>query len=264
MSDHIILSDSVLRKLEPYCILRGFRGSIAHETYEESTTHDDKDLMGIFILPEDALFGLDRIETVERMIPEKLSEKRTVDWDIVYYSLPKYISLLMKQNPNVISLLWIEERFYQKRTGLGQTLIDNRDKFLSKQCYHSFCGYAYGQLHRMTHHHPTGDMGAKRKELVEKFGYDTKNASHLIRLLKMGIEVLLTGEMKVARPDNNMLLEIKRGEWTLERVLTYSDSLFKLIEEALVKSELPNKVDYHFANDLCVEITKKFYQESRP
>ena len=70
----------------------------------------------------------------------------------------------------------------------------------------------------------TGRMGAKRKELVEKFGYDTKNASHLIRLLKMGIEALTTGELLIERPDNNMLLEIKRGEWKLERVLKLSDS----------------------------------------
>ena len=169
MSEHIIQSDAVLKRLEPYCILRGFRGSIAHETYEENTTHDDKDLMGIFVLPEDALFGLDCIETVERMITEKLSEKRESVWDIVYYSLPKYISLLMKQNPNVISLLWIEERFYQKKTKWGQMMVDNRDHFLAKQSYHSFCGYAYGQLHRMTHHHATGQMGAKRKELVDRF-----------------------------------------------------------------------------------------------
>jgi len=255
----IIKNDPLLNSLWDNTILLGYRGSIAHDTYEENTTHDDYDLMGIYVPPPNVLFGLDKLDTIERIIPEKLSEKKTTTWDIVYYSLPKYLNLILKQNPNVMSLLWIEERFYLKRTGFGQQLIDARSDLLSKQCYHSYSGYAYGQLHRMTHHQPTGDMGLKRKELVERFGYDTKNAAHLIRLLKMGIETLTTGEIIVARPDNNQLLSIKRGEWPLEKVLKYSDELFSLLEQAFVKSTLPNKVNPQFTNNLCVTITKQFY-----
>ncbi len=255
----MIPRDTVLDSLENNVILKGFRGSIAHGTYEEDTTHDDKDIMGIFVPPEDVVFGINNIETIERMIPEKLSEKRTVTWDIVYYSLRKFLSLLLKQNPNVLTMLWLDEKYYVKRTRWGNLLIGARSKLLSKQCYHSFVGYSRGQLHRMTHHQPTGQMGAKRKELVKRFGYDVKNAAHLIRLLKMGIEALCTGELTVERPDNNMLLEIKRGEWTLGRVLSYSDSLFQLMDEALVKSELQGKVSYNFVNDLCVRITRDFY-----
>jgi predicted nucleotidyltransferase len=251
--------DETLARLEPGVILCGYRGSIAHGTYEETVTHDDKDIMGIFIPPREVIFGLDNIETVERMIDEKLSEKRTTVWDVVYYSLRKYLSLLLKQNPNILSLLWIEEKFYIKKTYFGELLVSNRDKLISRQCYQSFVGYAYGQLHRMTHHCPTGQMGAKRKELVERFGYDTKNAGHLIRLLKMGLEALTTGDLLIERPDNNMLLEIKRGEWPLQKVLDYSDSLFRLMEEALIKSPLQAKVDYAFVNDLCIKITSDYF-----
>lgn len=38
-------------------------------------------------------------------------------------------------------------------------------------------------------------MGEKRKQLVAKHGYDTKNASHLIRLLRMGMEFLTVEEI---------------------------------------------------------------------
>jgi predicted nucleotidyltransferase len=252
--------DQLIRRLEDYVILRGFRVSMAHNTYDpDGATHDDKDIMGVYIPPPEVVFGIENMETIERFMDEKLSQKRTVTWDIVYYSLPKYLRLILKQNPNVIMLLWLSEKHYLKRTSLGQRLIDNRDRLLSKQCYDSFCGYAHGQLHRMTHHAPTGKMGAKRKELVQKFGYDTKNASHLIRLLKMGLETLTTGEMQVERPDNNMLLAIKRGEWELQKVLDYSDKLFQLLDEALVRSELPNKVDREFVNQLCEDITRGYY-----
>ena len=33
--------DELLQKLEPYCILKGYRGSIAHNTYEPTVTEDD-------------------------------------------------------------------------------------------------------------------------------------------------------------------------------------------------------------------------------
>jgi len=253
-------TDGIIKRLEPYVILRGFRGSIAHNTYEPDITQDDKDIMGIFIPPEEVVFGIENMETIERMMEEKLSQKRIITWDIVYYSLPKYLRLILKQNPNVIMLLWLSEKHYLKRTKLGQMLIDNREQLLSKQCYNSFCGYAHGQLHRMTHHAPTGKMGAKRKALVKKFGYDTKNASHLIRLLKMGLETLTTGTMLVERPDNNMLLEIKRGEWKLEKVLKYSDKLFQLMDEALVHSELQNRIKRSDVNQLCEDMIKEFYR----
>lgn len=250
-----------LAVLESYCILKGYRGSIAHNTYDEKLGIDDKDIMGIIVPHEDVIFGIRNMETIERMWEEKLSQKRKIIWDVVYYTLPKYLRLILKQNPNVIMLLWLAEKHYLKRTKWGNLLIENRDELLSKQCYKSFSGYAYGQLHRMTHHAPTGRMGAKRKALVEKFGFDVKNASHLIRLLKMGLEVLTTGEMIVERPDNNMLLEIKRGEWGLQKVLDYSSKLFELIDEAFVKSPLQNKVNEPFVNNLCKEIIKGFYEE---
>ena len=256
----MIPKDEVLDNLEDYVILKGYRGSIAHGTYEETVTDDDHDIMGIFVPPPDTVFGIRNIECVERMIPEKLSEKRTRVYDIVYYSVQKYLNLIMKQNPNVICLLWLSPKHYIKRTKWGDLMIDNRERLLSKQCYHSFVGYAHGQLHRMTHHAANRDMGKKRKELVAKFGYDVKNAAHLIRLLKMGAEALVLGEMVVERPDNNQLLEIKRGEWTLERVQKYADELFLNLDQAMIKSSLQNKVGEAFVNDLCVKIVRGFYE----
>ena len=99
-------------------------------------------------------------------------------------------------------------------------------------------------------------MGSKRKALVEQFGYDCKNASHLIRLLRMSIEFLDTGELIVKRPDAEELLEIKRGEWELERVKEEADVLFKLAEKAYNKSTLPERPDAEYVNKICVEIIR--------
>ena len=57
-----------------------------------------------------------------------------------------------------------------------------------------------------------GYLGDKRKQLVLEHGYDSKNAAHLIRLLRMCKEFLATGEMIVFRPDAAELLDIKKGQ----------------------------------------------------
>ena len=257
------VKDEVLSMLEPYIILEGYRGSIAHGTYQETITEDDKDIMGVFVEPPDYIFGLKRIETVERMISEKVNTGKIIVWDIVYYSLKKYLSLVAKQNPNVLSLLWLPDRHILKCTELGKQLLAAKQSLASKQAYHSFVGYAYGQLHRMKNPDQTGKLGQKRKELIARFGYDVKNASHLIRLLKMGIEFLATGELIVERPENNLLLEIKRGDWPLQKVEDLADDLFITIDEALIHSKLQNKINTKFVNDLCKAINTSFYREQR-
>ncbi len=99
-----------------------------------------------------------------------------------------------------------------------------------------------------------GYMGEKRKRLVLEHGYDTKNAAHLIRLLRMGAEFLATGEMLVYRTDDRQeLLDIKAGKWSLEEVKTEAERGFAACKEALAKSTLPEKPNRDRAEALLVE-----------
>lgn len=105
-----------------------------------------------------------------------------------------------------------------------------------------------------------GYMGEKRKRLVKEFGYDTKNACHLIRLLKMCIEFLNDGRLYVKRhKDADILLSIKRGEWPLEQIKKEADRLFKLTEAAHTKSKLPEYPDHEKINKLCVDILQEHF-----
>jgi len=229
-------------------ILLGYRGSIAHGMYIPSSdpdSIDDKDIMGVCIPELTNYLGFSRFEQKEKMYKE---------WDSVVYEIRKYFRLLLKANPNVMSLLWLEPNMYITRNELGARLIENRDLFVSKQAYHSFNGYAYGQFKRMTHFKFEGYMGVKRKQLVELHGYDTKNAAHLIRLLRMGIEFLTEGRLYVHRKDSEQLLAIKRGEWTLVKVKDEAEHLFRLAEEAYVASKLPNEPNREEAERLLISI----------
>lgn len=246
--------DQVNDLLPQNLILLGYRGSIAHGMYipnKDPNSIDDKDIMGVFLAPKDYYLGIKNIkETKEKFINE---------WDSVCYEFKKMINLLIKSNPNVLSLLWLEDNYYIYNTKYGELLIENRKIFNSKKAYHSFVGYAHGQLHRMTHYKFEGYMGEKRKRLVEKYSYDVKNGSHLVRLLKMAIEFLNEGILYVERKsDASYLLEIKKGEWTLEQVKKEADRLFKLAEESYINSKLPNEPDYKKINELCINILEDY------
>lgn len=239
--------------LQEWAILVAYRGSIAHGMYvpqNDPNSIDDKDVMGICIPPIEYYFGLSEYGS------RGTKEIKKNEWDIVVYELKKFISLLEKGNPNVLSLLWTEEQFIISQTDEGKFLRENRNLFVGRHVFHSFTGYAYSQLYKMEHLACEGYMGAKRKNLVQKFGYDTKNAAHLIRLLRMGIEFLNEGELHVLRPDNKELLSIKKGEWTLEEVKQEAEKLFKRAEESYDRSKLPNKPDHEEINKLCVDIAR--------
>lgn len=103
--------------------------------------------------------------------------------------------------------------------------------------------------------HFSGYMGAKRKAMVRKYQYDVKNAAHLIRLLRMGVEFLRSGHLQVYRTtDAEELKSIKRGEWTLDRVKAEAQMLFDGLEEARAVSPLPVDPDRDAAGDLLLAL----------
>ena len=95
-----------------------------------------------------------------------------------------------------------------------------------------------------------------KKYIVKK---KFKHASHLIRLLKMAIEYLNEGVLYVERKlDAKYLLDIKKGEYTLDQVKKESYKLFKLAEESYIRSTLPNEPDYEKINKLCIDILQDY------
>lgn len=232
-------------------ILLAYRGSIAHGTYEPNTepgSIDDVDLIGICVPSLDHYFGLRQFGS------RGTKEIQRDPWDIVLYEARKAISLLAKGNPNILSLLWLPDDLYIHVEPAAQRLIDQRALFATKAVYKPFRGYAQSQLRKMTQGTFQGYMGEKRKRLVEKHGYDTKNAAHLIRLLRQGIEFLDTGDMEVQREDAHELLAIKHGQCSLPTVRREATELDLALERAYADSSLPEYPDFDAINRLAEDV----------
>lgn len=264
-------------------ILVGYRGSIAHGMYvppTEATGLDDIDLMCVYIPGIEHYFG-------HGLGFAKGKHIYIREWDCAAYELRKFAGLLANANPNVLSMLWLDDDKYLHISAEGKALIEARDLFSSRRAHASFCGYAMSQLKRMTsvkdvepecdcageYHEPncaltvtrgrgsskrfaTGFMGRKRKELVKKFGFDTKNAAHLIRLLRMGADFLETGHLLVDRSkiDADQLLAIKRGEVALDDVKRLADAEFVNLHAARDESPLPAHPNMEAIDALLVRL----------
>jgi predicted nucleotidyltransferase len=242
--------------LEQSFLLVARRGSESHGTHVPSTdpnSIDDRDLIGICVPPVAWTLGLKHWEGAESI--------KGV-WDVVLYDFKKFVRLLCKQNPNVVGMFWLESEDYLYISDETQLLIDNRDVFRCRRsAYVSFAGYADSQLRKMSTGAYQGYMGAKRKALVDKHGFDRKNAAHLIRLLHMGEEYQRTGWMQVRRTwDREMLIQIKTGNggnWSLNRIQSYAEECFAKMRLAYNASVLPETIDEERVNDLVVTIMRR-------
>lgn len=213
----------------------------------------DLDLLGMAIPPLDHFLGLKSYGS------HGTKEIREGDLDAVMYEVRKFLSLLSNQNPNTLFALHTRDCDVLRCEPAGELLLAHRHLFLTKNVATTFMGYATSALKKMgAPNGPTGDMGAKRKANVERFGYDVKDAAQLIRLLRCGEEILLTGKVHFYRGDIDAeeLMAIKRGEWSLERVQAEAEGGFARLKAAEEASNLPGHVDADKVNELCLNIMR--------
>lgn len=98
----------------------------------------------------------------------------------------------------------------------------------------------------------------KRAALEEKYQIDTKHASHLIRLFRMGKEILEGKGVIVRRPDAEELLAVRNGLYTYEQIVEMFEAADKEIKE--MSSSLPLKPDMDKIDSLLFDILQdSFY-----
>lgn len=119
-------------------------GLIAYEyrrgshMYHLNTPTSDEDTGGVFICPFDRVIGL------RSGYPEQVSDSKG---DTVFYELGRWMELLLKSNPSVL-----EGLFAPDDCVIGDVhpavryILQNKELFLSKECFKTFYGYAVSQI----------------------------------------------------------------------------------------------------------------------
>lgn len=91
-----------------------------------------------------------------------------------------------------------------------------------------------------------------RAAIEAEYGYDCKHAYHLIRLLRMGKEILTDGTVQVKRSDAAELLDIRNGKFKYDELVAYAEELKIEVNQAQEKSPLPKNPDADEAEKLLM------------
>lgn len=102
---------------------------------------------------------------------------------------------------------------------------------------------------------------SNRQELIRLSGYDTKYASHLVRLLLEAIEIITTGNLVYPLQEKDLIMKIKKGEMKFEEVIELVEELekrFKSFENTPELIVIPEKADIKAIEKFVIEIYKDF------
>lgn len=91
-----------------------------------------------------------------------------------------------------------------------------------------------------------------------KFGYDTKHAVHLIRLIRMCKELIQDGKLLVSRPDADELREIRNGKLSFDEVIEIADNSEKEIAELMKTTKLPKVPSLKKIDKIVFEMVKEY------
>lgn len=115
-------------------IYKYIRGSHA---YGLNSKDSDIDYGGVYIEPAESFLGLGLD------FPDEIRDKKG---DTTYYSIKKFIRLLLKSNPTILESLFIPDRCVIIKKPAMESLLQNGDKFITKDCFGSFLGYSLSQI----------------------------------------------------------------------------------------------------------------------
>lgn len=89
-------------------------------------------------------------------------------------------------------------------------------------------------------------------------GYDSKNLLHTIRLLDMAGEIAREGVLCVRRPNREVLLGVRSGEFDYDYLVSRAEEQLVSVMAAFEESKLQDQPDRERVNRLLVEIREAF------
>lgn len=248
-------------------ILRTVVGSGVHGIAIEGT--DDHDEMGVFVEPPTHVIGLWRPAEhyVYRTQPEG-ARSGPGDTDLVLYSLRKYLRLALQGNPTVLLPLYAPADLVLVLRPLGVELRELAPAMLSQRAVRRFLAYLDGQRRQLLGQGRRSGM-PNRPELVARYGYDVKYASHALRLAYQGLEIARDGRLTLPMPDpeRERVLRVKRGEVRQLPDVLDEIAIVRAQVEDLLASErcpLPPEAPWETISNWAVDAHRRHWGWSSP
>jgi predicted nucleotidyltransferase len=126
-----------------------------------------------------------------------------------------------------------------------------------ERAYHNALKHWQNYVHWRANRNPD------RAEREAHHGYDTKHAAHLLRLYRMGIEILREGVVRVRRPDAAWLREVLGGRYSYPELMELVAGLRTELAAAEAASTLPPAPDAETIESLVVQLHGRSLADGR-
>jgi len=147
----------------------------------------------------------------------------------------------------------------------AETLKSIRSEFITKKIFKTYMGYIASQVHKLKNEGNCGpSMNSRRFEDIQKNGFDTKAASHIIRLLCQGIELARNKHIKIPLEKHDIVVikMIRDGKIKLEEVIDLAESFIEIFKDLEKTSTLPAEANFNFIDGLVIQMHRQFYRDN--
>jgi hypothetical protein len=229
-------------------LVKALGGSTA---YGLNTPKSDLDYRGVFVNTEPAkILGLEKFSHIQ---------KQETD-DIVYYEVRKFFELLRQGNTGALEILY--SNVLMETTPEFTHIQEMCEKFVdTERMFQCLRGYMQGER-RLANGERTGQLGGKRKEALEKYGFSPKNAMQLLRLAFCGEVLFSKGYFPVNVKEENELvwkhlfsIKTEPEKYTKEGL----NKMFDAADLSLAASYEARKYTYVFDEELANEMLRVVY-----
>jgi uncharacterized protein len=174
-----------LKTVEERTIFSAIMGS---HHYGLNTESSDIDEFGVCIPTLDYFLGMKRFEQ-----SDKFKDEFGNKIDKTIYSLDKAIKLISENNPNMLSFLFVDEKYIKICKPEWKRFLDIKNEFLSKEIRWSFSGFSHAQMKRLMNHKsfyekPVPKPIRKEYDLPEKSIFPETQVEAIAKLSDMFIE----------------------------------------------------------------------------
>lgn len=223
--------------------------------------YDDLDIYGVYVEPPEKIIGVDSFEHFVWSTSGTDVKNTKDDVDITLYGLQKWANLACKGNPSILHFLFANNTLDSGENDTWFHAVRKyREAFLCKKHSKQFLGFASAQLMRMTGER---SRNVTRQDLVDKYGYDTKFAMHVIRLLVECEELMRSSIITLPSPEKQLLIDIRTGKYAEDWVIREATRRFDVCREAESKSLLPNEIDRNFISRVIADAYRRHWAKWR-
>lgn len=221
------------------------------QVYGTAQPNSDVDIAKVYLEPTCYIFGIQEAPS--------LHQKIDGEQDIREYYLRRFIRLCVAGNPNTLELLYTPPEHILDIHPTFELLYNDNDKELllnKSNIVNAHLGFAKSQIMKMRQHER--EMGAKRKELCRKYGYDVKFATHALRLTYQLRDLLTLGRIQFpyATDQLKILRSIRGGEVELTAFDDIYAKAVEGIDQLIAESNIIGDITNH---DAITELIQRVY-----